>query len=356
MTIDETCAAIRPPDAAATAAATARQAQLTKPAGALGRLETLSIQLAGVQATARPRIHRPVVVVAAADHGVAAAGVSAYPQAVTAQMVLNFLAGGAAINVLAQAAGAEVVVVDAGVVTDLPPHAALRVLKVAPGTTNLLLGTAMTAAQATAIVGRGIALAHELADAGCDLVALGEMGIGNTTPAALITAAVTGADAATVTGRGTGVDDAQLAHKRAVVAQALALHAPAGDGLAILAQVGGYEIGLLMGLCLGAAARQVAVLVDGYITTAAALLAARQCPAVAPYLIAAHRSTEPGHRIALEQLGLQPLLDLDMRLGEGSGAALAIPLVRAAALILSDMATFADAGVSGRDEEANEGI
>lgn len=337
---------IPPPAEDTMEAARRRQARLTKPQGALGQLEELAVHLAGIQRSVRPHIVRPVVVIAAADHGVAAEAVSAYPQPVTAQMVANFLQGGAAINVLAQAAGAHLVIVDAGVASDLPSHPALCVLKVARGTQNLLHRPAMTREQARLLVARGAALAMDLAKEGCDLLALGEMGIGNTTSAALITAALTGADGAGVTGCGTGLNDEQLAHKQAIVAAALKRHKLHGmDGWEVLARVGGFEIAFLAGCCLGAAAQAIPILLDGYITGAAALVARAIRPEVGPYLIAAHRSVEPGHRLVLDNLGLRPLLDLDLRLGEGSGAALAIPLVRAAADLLNNMATFAEAQV-----------
>lgn len=351
MNLDTTIAQIEPLDSAAIRAATERQARLTKPMGALGRLETLSIQLAGICRQVRPQLERRAIVVAAASHGVAEAGVSTYPSAVTAQMVLNFLAGGAAINVLADQAGAQLVVVDAGVADELPAHPRLLDRKLAPGTRNLLYEPAMSAGHAHEIVVVGIALAHELADRDVRLIGLGEMGIGNTTAAAAIVAAITGAPVAQVTGRGTLIDDARLAHKVAVIEQALARQPLRPDQpLAVLSSVGGYEIGLLAGVCLGAAARQIPIVLDGYITAAAALIAAQLCPALRDYLIASHRSVEPGHTVALEALGLKPLLDLEMRLGEGSGAALALPIVVSAARLLDEMATFDQAGVDEKEQ------
>lgn len=344
-----TLSQIRPLDQTAMQAAAARQDRLTKPHGALGRLEALSIQLAGIVGTTRPRCARPAIVVAAASHGVAEAGVSAYPSAVTAQMVQNFLAGGAAINVLAAQADARLLIIDAGVVGALPEHPQLRRARLADGTRNLLHEPAMPIEHAEAIIERGIALAHELADDGVQLIGLGEMGIGNTTAAAAIVAAITGAAVEDVTGRGTLIDDARLAHKIAVIRQSLALHQlRADEPLRVLSCVGGYEIGLLSGLCLGAAARRVPVVLDGYITTAAALIAAQLSPPLTDYLIASHRSVEPGHTIALRRLGLEPLLDLQLRLGEGSGAALAMPIIVAAARLLDEMATFDQAGVADK--------
>jgi nicotinate-nucleotide--dimethylbenzimidazole phosphoribosyltransferase len=349
MLFEQTISRIAPLDQDTMAAARERQARLTKPTGSLGRLEALSVQLAGITGQARPRFERRAIVVAAASHGVAEEGVSAYPSSVTAQMVLNFLAGGAAINVLADQARAELIVVDAGVADDLPPHPHLRVAKPDRGTRNLLHQPAMPIAHAHQIVQAGSALANELADNGVQLIALGDMGIGNTTASAAIVAAALEIDPARVTGRGTLIDDARLRRKIEVITQAIALHKPdPTDGWALLHTLGGYEIGFLAGVCLGAAAHHIPIVLDGYITTAAALIADRLCPAVRPYLIAAHRSVEPGHTIALQHLGLEPLLDLDLRLGEGSGAALAIPVVVAAARLLDEMATFDQAGVDDK--------
>lgn len=351
MTLEHVLQQIEPLDQAAMQAAAARQERLTKPTGALGRLEALSIQLAGITGTARPRFARRTLVVAAASHGVAEMGVSAYPSSVTAQMVLNFLAGGAAINVLADQAGAQLVVVDAGVADELPSHPDLRCTKLAPGTRNMLVETAMPRPHAERIVLAGIDFVRELADQGTQVIGVGEMGIGNTTAAAAIAAAMTGAKVTDVTGRGTLIDDARLVHKIGVITRALARHRlTPTDPLGVLSAVGGYEIGLITGVCLGAAARRIPVVLDGYITAAAALLAVQLAPRVRDYLIASHCSVEPGHRIVLQQLGLAPLLDLQMRLGEGSGAALALPLVVAAARLLDEMATFDQAGVDEKEQ------
>lgn len=347
--LEQTVARIGPLDAQALAGARARQRELTKPEGSLGRLEDLAVQIAGVRGQARPRIARPAVVVMAGDHGVARRGVSAYPPEVTPQMVANFLHGGAAISVLARQVGARVVVVDMGVAGELPEHPDLLRRKVAPGTADLAEQPAMTRGQARLAVEHGIAVALEQIGLGVDLIGTGDMGIGNTTPSSAIVAALSGRAPAEVTGRGTGLDDAGLARKIAVVERALALHRPdPADGLDVLAKVGGFEIGGLAGVILGAAAQRVPVVVDGFISGAAALIALRLAPAVQPYLIAAHRSVERGHRAALELLGAAPLLDLDMRLGEGSGAALAIGLCQAACRLLDEMATFAEAQVAGR--------
>lgn len=345
--VDRTVARILPLDEAAMDAARVRQSNLTKPAGSLGRLEELAALLAGITGDPAPTIGRKGVIVAAGDHGVAAEGVSAYPQEVTPAMVLNFLNGGAAINVLARCAGAEIVVIDAGVAADLPPHPDLRPAKIGRGTANIAVGPAMTPQQAVQCLETGIQTAQEQIDGGVSLLAGGDMGIGNTTPASAITAAVTGAPPAAVTGRGTGLDDAALARKAAVVQRALAVNRPdPADGVDTLAKVGGFEIGVLAGVMLAAAAGPRPLVVDGFIAGAAALIAGVIAPAARPRFIAAHQSAEPGHRLALEWLGLTPLLDLGLRLGEGTGAALAMPLIEAAARCLSEMATFAEAGVA----------
>jgi nicotinate-nucleotide--dimethylbenzimidazole phosphoribosyltransferase len=331
-------------------AARTRQDHLTKPAGSLGLLEELSIQLAGITGTLRPRLERKGVIVMAGDHGVAREGVSAYPAEVTPQMVQNFLHGGAAINVLARQAGARVVVVDVGVAVEIVSDEQLHGLvrrKVAYGTANLAVGPAMTREQAIQAVQVGIEVVNCEIDVGLDLVATGDMGIGNTTPSAAIVAAFTGLPVAQVTGRGTGVNDIGLAHKIAIIEQSLAINRPnPGDPLDVLSKVGGLEIAGLTGVILGAAARRVPVVIDGFISGAAALIAAELSPAVKPYLIAAHQSVEIGHRAILERLGLRPLLHLGLRLGEGTGAVLAFHLVEAAVRILNEMATFTEAGVS----------
>jgi nicotinate-nucleotide--dimethylbenzimidazole phosphoribosyltransferase len=331
------------------AQARARQEQLTKPAGALGVLETLSIQLAGITGTARPRFQHKGVIVMAADHGVALEGVSAYPPEVTPQMVLNFLNGGAAINVLARQAGADVKVVDIGVAYDFQNCPGLLHHKIASGTMNMLKGPAMTRTQAEDAIQIGIDVVQSEIDQGLDLVATGEMGIGNTTPSSAITAVLTGLPVETVTGRGTGVDDTGLQRKIEVIKSAIRLNQPdAGDALDVLSKVGGLEIAGLVGVILGAASRRVPVVVDGFISGAAALVAAELAPAVKPYLIASHQSLEIGHQAIWSHLGLRPLLNLDLRLGEGSGAVLAFHLVEAATRILDEMATFSEAGVNDK--------
>lgn len=336
-----------PLDSVAMDAARTRQRELTKPPGSLGRLEDLAIQLAGISRNACPSFPRKAILLLAADHGVAAEGVSAYPQAVTAQMVLNFLRGGAAINVLARQAGARVMIADLGVASDLPEHPDLTNLKIDYGTANLAHGPAMRRDQATAAIRAGIRLVERAIDDGLDLVATGDMGIANTTAASAIIAVMTGLPVERVTGRGTGLDDLGWAHKVTVIERALAATAPdRHDPLDVLAKVGGYEIAGLVGVILQGAAGQIPVLLDGLASGAAALLAVALQPTAAEYLIAAHRSVEVGHSVVLEHLGLHPLLDLDLRLGEGTGAALAMPLIDGAVALLAEMATFADAGVS----------
>jgi nicotinate-nucleotide--dimethylbenzimidazole phosphoribosyltransferase len=335
--------ALPSPDARAAREAAGRLDRLTKPPGSLGALERLLVRLAAMTGQVCPPWERLAVLLAAADHGVVAEGVSPYPQAVTAQMVANFLAGGAAINALATNAGARVIVVDAGVAADLPDHPALRRAAAARGTRNLLREPAMARAEAEAALLAGARIVAEEAARGLDALALGEMGIGNTTAAACLTCVFAGATPEAATGRGTGLDNTGLARKRAVVA------GPA-DPLGALAEVGGLEIALLTGAALEAAARRIPVVLDGYITASAALAGVALAPGLRHFLIAGHRSAEPGHRIALEHLGLEPLLALEMRLGEGTGAALALPIIGGALRAMREMATFESAGVSGRGD------
>ncbi|MFH1021985.1 MAG: nicotinate-nucleotide--dimethylbenzimidazole phosphoribosyltransferase [Planctomycetota bacterium] len=347
--LEGTLAEIRPPDEAARAKAKARLDSLTMPHWALGRLMDLALDLAGMTGQVPPPVARRRIAVFAGDHGVTAEGVSLYPAEVTGQMVRNFARGGAGINAFSRITGARIVITDMGVAADLEDLAASGVIvskRIGPGTRNIARGPAMTPEEARRAVEAGIEIARDFTrDA--HLVGAGDMGIGNTTPSAAIVAAVTGSAVADVTGRGTGVDDAGLARKVAVVEKALAVNRPTPtDGLDLLAKVGGFEIGGIAGFILGAAAQRKPVLVDGYISTAGAMIAALLAPASRDYMISAHRSVEPGHAIALEWLGKQPLLALDMRLGEGTGAALAMPLVEAAARLLSDVATFEEAAVS----------
>jgi nicotinate-nucleotide--dimethylbenzimidazole phosphoribosyltransferase len=333
-------------DREAHAAAWAELDRKTKPRGSLGRLEDLAATLAGVRGTLALEPLRAAIVVAAADHGVAAEGVSAYPQEVTRQMLGNFASGGAAVSVLARQAGARLVVVDAGVVEPLPDPA-IRDLRLGPGTGNAAEGPAMTREQAREGIRRGQELAHELVDEGANVVALGDMGIGNTTSSSALACALLGSDPVAVCGAGTGLDAEGVAHKAEVVGRMLERNRPdPGDAVAVLAAVGGFEIALLTGVALGAAERRAVVALDGFITSTAALAATRLDSEVGGYLVASHRSPEPGHAIVLAELGLEPLLDLGLRLGEGSGAALALPLLDAARAILVEMATFESAGVT----------
>lgn len=332
------------------AAAKARQDTLTKPPGSLGRLEELSIQLAGIAGKEIPTIKDKVIITMAGDHGVVEEGVSAFPQEVTPQMVLNFLHGGAAINVLARHVGARITIVDMGVATDMEPHPALVVKKVAYGTANMTKGPAMTHEQAGQAILSGVQVVEAEIKQGLDIVGTGDMGIGNTTPSAAIAAVLTGIEPAKLTGRGTGVDDAGLKRKINAIERALAVNKPnPQDGLDVLAKVGGFEIGGLAGVILGAAANRKPVMVDGFISTAAAMIAVTIAPAARPYLISAHRSQEYGHSQMVDWLGLKPLVDLDFRLGEGTGAALGISFAEAACKILAEMATFAEAGVSDKE-------
>jgi len=339
---------IPPFDRAAAEAARARQDRLTKPAGSLGRLEDLAIQLAGIQGKAVPDVDPAAIFVYAADHGVAARGVSAYPAEVTAQMVLNYARGGAVINTLAAQIGAQLYVADVGVAEDFPPELAIRHGKVRRGTADWTGGPAMTVAEARQSLAAGYALFGEAGTVG--IVLVGEMGIGNTTTAAALAAALTGCAPVDIVGRGTGVDAAGLVRKLTTIERGLARHRDLTDPLETLAALGGLEIAAMVGTMLAAASHRVPILLDGFIATVAALTAARLDPAILPYFIGAHRSPEPGHAVLLGSLGLTPLLDLGLRLGEASGAAFALPLVRLAVAVLRDVATFDEAGVSDKEE------
>lgn len=337
-------------DEAAMQAARERQNMLTKPPASLGRLEELSIQLAGITGQAFLSTDRKAVIVMAADHGVAAEGVSAYPADVTAQMVLNFLRGGAAINVLARQAGARVTVVDIGVASEFVDMPGLVRRKVMCGTRNQAQGPAMTRAEAEQAIQIGMDVFESEFAPGLDVVATGDMGIGNTTPSSAIVAAMTGLPVAQVVGRGTGIDDEGLARKIQVIEKALSVNQPdPNDALDVLHKVGGLEIAGLAGVMIAAASHRIPVLVDGFISTAAAMIAVGLAPRVRDYLISAHQSVEIGHRAMLSHLQLKPLLDLDLRLGEGTGAALAFHLVEASTRILREMATFDEAGVSNKE-------
>lgn len=346
--LTSTLAAIREPDSALAERVAQHLDNLTKPPGSLGRLERLAIELALSQGEALPRVSPPGVLVFAADHGVAAEGVSAFPQAVTAQMVANFAAGGAAINAFARQHGARLEVIDVGVAGELPAEVRSAVVnaRVRPGTRNLAVEDAMTRDEAEAAIAVGIQAAERAVAAGCRCLIVGEMGIANTTASSALLAALCQVPLDAVVGPGTGIDAARLAHKREVIARALdGRRVDADDPLGALAALGGLEIAAMVGAYLGGAARRVPLLVDGLIATVAALVACRLCPALRPYLIFGHRSREPGHEIALADLDAWPLLDLELRLGEGSGAALAFPLLESACRLLAEMATFDQAGI-----------
>lgn len=348
--IAQVCRRIEPIDQTWLSAARERQLTLTKPPGSLGRLEEIANRLAAIQRTDTPVVTKKRIYVVAGDHGATIEGVSAYPREVTPQMVDNFLRGGAAINVLGRAGGIDVRVVDAGVDADLSDRAELIHAKVVRGTANFAIGPAMTLDEAETCLVTGIELAQAAADDGVNLLGIGEMGIGNTTAASAITAVLLGCDPETVTGRGTGIDDAGLAHKIEVIRRAIECNKPnADDAIDILAKVGGAEIGVMAGIVLGAAANHLPVVADGFISTSAAALALRLQPNARYYLFNGHRSAERGHTALIDSIGEQPLLDLSMRLGEGTGAALAMHVIEASAKLLSEMATFTDAGVSNKE-------
>ena len=340
---------IKPVDKKAAEAAADRQNQLTKPQGSLGVLETLSLQIAAIQGKPSPRIEHKAIFTMAGDHGIAADGVSAFPQEVTPQMVFNFLTGGAGINVLARQIGAKVVIADVGVNFDFPPEMAPVDCKVAKGTQNMAKGPAMTREQAAQAVLAGIDLVEKETE--LDILGTGDMGIGNTTPSAAIAAVMTGRPVAEVTGRGTGVDDKGLAGKIAAIEKAIEVNNPdKTDALDVLAKVGGFEIGAIAGVIIGAALRGVPAVIDGFISGAGALIAYGLAPVTRDYMIAAHQSVEIGHRRILEHLDLRPLLNLDFRLGEGTGAAIGIFLAQCGVAVLNEMATFAEAGVTDKEE------
>jgi nicotinate-nucleotide--dimethylbenzimidazole phosphoribosyltransferase len=349
--LEETIASIAPLDRGAEEAAGARLDALTKPPGSLGYLEQIVRRYAGIRHDPAAAMGGGVIAVFVADHGVAEAGVSAYPKAVTVEMLRNIGAGGAAICVLAHRLGYELIVTDAGVETDTrsAPLAGVRYRRVGAGTKNFLHGPAMSSGEARSAIEIGIAAAHEVAASGSTLLGIGEMGIANSTPAAALLAAVTGIEPARIAGHGTGVDDAGLHRKIGVIEAALRLHRGAlGDGFRTLAALGGFEIAAMAGACLGGAAALVPVVVDGFIATAAAAVAEKIHPGLHDYLFFSHRSAEGGHALALEALGVRAILDLDMRLGEGTGAALAMGIIESALALFHEMATFASAGVSGK--------
>lgn len=341
-------AAVRPVDPGFATEAWERLDSLTKPPRSLGRLEETAARVAVIQYSVRPDVKNKVVLLMAADHGVVAEGISPYPQAVTAQMVANFAAGGAAINRIAESVGAQVRVYDVGVAEDVGHLAGVTVRKVAPGTRNMAHGPAMSREECAQAVLAGVEAAREAAQQGFTLIATGDMGIGNTTAAAAVTAVFAGAQPESVVGRGTGLDDAGLARKTEVVRRALEVNRVRElDALGVLAAVGGFEIAAIAGAVIGAAEEGVAVVTDGYISGAGALAAVALCPACRDYVMPSHLSAEPGHRVALDALMIEPVLDLDMRLGEGSGAALAMGIIDASCRVMAGMATFDEAGVSG---------
>ncbi len=349
--LNEVLAGIRPVDASRTNEVQAQLDDLTKPQGSLGRLEELARRYCLITGKDRPVLRNKIIFTCAGDHGVTQEGVSAFPAEVTPQMVYNFLRGGAGVNVLARHAGAKVIVVDMGVDHDFAPAEGLEIRKIGRGTGNIARGPAMTRDEAERSVLAGIELVEKYR-AGLDIIGTGDMGIGNTTPSSAIVSVVTNTDPELVTGRGTGIDDASLANKVATVRKAVAVNKPdRRDALDVLAKVGGFEIGGIAGIVLGAALHRIPVVIDGFISTAGALIAAELAPAVKDHLIAAHQSVEIGHRKMLEHLEQRPLLDLNLRLGEGTGAALGISLVEAGLKVLSEMATFSSAGVSEKNAE-----
>lgn len=345
--LNDITANIKPLNAEVQAATAAYLDTLTKPPGSLGKLESLAIQLAGITGNIKPSFTKKSVVVMAGDHGVCEEGISAFPAEVTPQMVMNFLNGGAAVNVLARQAGAGVHCVDIGVGTELN-HEKLLSRNIGRGTANMAKGPAMTREEALQAIITGAEIAAELASQGTQIFVTGEMGIGNTTPSAAIFSVLSGKQPSEVVGRGTGVTDERLIHKINVVEQAIQVNQPhAHDPLDVLSKVGGYEIGGLTGLILGAAAHGCPVIIDGFISSAAALIAKSICPEALAYMIASHASHEQAHVLLLEELGLHPMLQMDMRLGEGTGGVLCLHLVEAACRIMQEMATFESAGISG---------
>ena len=343
----ETLSHIKPLDEAAMEAARKRQDSLTKPHGSLGRLEELSIKIAGITGKTQPKLEDKAIITMAADHGVVAEGTSLYPQEVTPQMVYNFLNGGAAINVIGRHVGARVVVVDMGVAAGLPEHPGMICKMMGLGTNDMAKGPAMSREQAEGSVQMGIDVVEDEIAKGLDIVGTGDMGIGNTTASSAICSVITGVSVDKVTGRGAGLDDAGVSHKVDVIQKALEVNKPnPQDTIDVLTKVGGFEIGGIAGVILGAIAHRVPVVIDGFISGAAALIAAGLCPQVKDYLIASHTSVEIGHKAILTHLGLTSYLDLNMRLGEGTGAALGICLAEASTNILSEMATFGEAGVT----------
>jgi nicotinate-nucleotide--dimethylbenzimidazole phosphoribosyltransferase len=351
--LDTIIKSIRPLDTKAMESARLRQDNLTKPQGSLGKLEELSIQIAGITGTTIPKITHKAVITMAADHGVVTEGVTLYPQEVTQQMVLNFINGGAGINVLGRHIGARIIVVDMGVIGGFPPTPGLSCKMIDFGTKNIAKGPAMTRTQAINSIEAGIEVFEEEMKKGLDIVGTGDMGIGNTTACSAIFAAISGKSTAAVTGRGTGIGNSQLSHKIEVIEKALVINRPdPKDAIDVLTKVGGFEIGGLAGVILAGAANRIPVVIDGFISGAAALIAITLVPQVKDYLIAAHVSAESGHRLMLEFMGLEPLINFNLRLGEGTGAAIGISLAEISIKILAEMATFGEAGVSEANSPA----
>ncbi|MEI8140817.1 MAG: nicotinate-nucleotide--dimethylbenzimidazole phosphoribosyltransferase [bacterium] len=349
-TLEHTLKIIRPVDHSITPAIQAHLDDLTKPQGSLGRLEEIAMRYALATGTVKPKPGKCRIYCFAGDHGVAAEGVSAFPKEVTPQMVFNMLAGGAAVNVFARHAGAELNVVDMGVDADFANAPHLLHHKVARGTANMAIGPAMTKAQTIQALETGIALATQAASEGITLLGTGEMGIANTTPATALFAAYLDLKPSSITGRGTGVDDARLQHKISVIEKSIAINKDSlTEPLSILAALGGFEIAGIAGLVLGGAANRVPVVVDGFISTAGALAAIKLQPAAADYVFFSHLSEEAGHRIVMNAIGVKPILDLNMRLGEGTGGALAMTIIQAALKMMAEMATFSSAQVSGKE-------
>jgi len=350
--LNDVLSRIKPPDEEVMARTQARLDDLTKPPGSLGIMEQIARKVAGITGEVTPSITAKTCILMAGDHGVVEEGVSAYPREVTAQMVMNFLNGGAAMNVLARHVGAELVVADIGVAADLPDHPLLKKCKVAYGTMNMAAGPAMTVEQAGQALEAGYRIAGRCIESGSNLVGIGEMGIGNTTPSTALLAFFTGQPLEKITGRGTGVDDRGLRCKLDALRRALEVNSPmtADEPLVVLSRLGGLEIAGLVGVILACAERKVPVLVDGFISGAAALVASRMNAHIRGYLLASHLSEEPGHKMMLEAIGIKPMLYMNMRLGEGTGAALAMNIVEASLKILTEMATFSGAGVSKAEE------
>lgn len=345
--LNKTLEQIKPLDESIMDQAQERLNNLTKPLGSLGLLEELAKTICGITGTLTPDLSKKTVIVMAGDHGITTKGVSLYPSEVTPQMVLNFVAGGAGINVLAKHVGADVVVADMGVATDFDPTLPIKHSKVGHGTKDFSEGPAMTTEQAVAAIETGIKIATEAIENGAKIIATGDMGIGNTTSSSAIVACISGMDANLVTGRGTGLDDEALSKKATIINEALALNNPdSSDGIDILAKVGGFEIGGIAGVCLACAANRTPVVIDGFISGAGALIASKLSPTATSFMIAGHKSVEQGHEVVLKNLGLRNILDMDLRLGEGTGATLAMSITEASIKILNEMATFDSAGVS----------